>query len=111
MTVFRGTRAGLTTKALVRRHGVAAIQGERSLIGLLAASGYHVHPPVGAASLRERPKYKGGYTVFRYGSQNASGIDAIQLEFGRALRDDPRLADDVADALAVFMQQHGLLQR
>ena len=108
-TVFRGTRAGLTATALVRRHGAAALSGERSLVGLLAAGGYQVHPEVGAASMREHPKFAGGYTVFTYGSQNPTGIDAIQLEFGKTLRADPRLAERVADALAAFMRGHGML--
>src|SRR4051812_26756367 len=32
-TTFRGTRAGLTVKALVQKHGLEAIQGEKSILG------------------------------------------------------------------------------
>lgn len=108
-TLFRGTRAGLTARSLLARHGPAALQGPQSLIGLLAAKGYTVHPAVGAASLAEDPRFAGGYTVATYGSQQAGGIDAIQLEFGLQQRQSPQLADDLADALAGFLRAHGYL--
>lgn len=76
-TTFRGTRGGLTAKALLARSGAAALQGEKSIIGVLASMGYQVNPVVGAESLREDPRFAGGYTVFNYGSQHADGIDAI----------------------------------
>ncbi|MDH4390705.1 MAG: N-formylglutamate amidohydrolase [Aquabacterium sp.] len=109
--LFRGTRAGLTTQALLARHGPAALQGPESLIGQLAARGYIVHPAVGTDSLREDPRYAGGYTVFTYGSQHPDGIDAIQLEFGAQQRRSPQLTDDVADALLVFLTRHGYLPK
>ncbi len=108
-TTFRGTRAGLTTKTLLERFGPAALQGEKSITGALAARGYPVHPAVGAESLREDPRYAGGYTVATYGSHQPQGIDAIQLEFGRNHRANTRLAEDLADALVVFMTQYELL--
>jgi N-formylglutamate amidohydrolase len=108
-TTFRGTRAGLTAKALLGRFGSAALQGERSITGVLAAKGYLVNPTVGADTLREDPRFSGGYTVFNYGSQNPEGIDAIQLEFGKNHRASERLAEDLAEALFVFMTQYGLL--
>jgi len=106
--VLRGTRAGLTTKRLVDRFGTKAIQGGDSLIGLLAAKGYKVYPAVDAASLTEMQGYTGGFTVFHYGSQNAAGIDAIQLELGRNLRNSARFAEDLAEALVKFMDKYGL---
>jgi N-formylglutamate amidohydrolase len=108
-TIFRGTRAGLTTQRLLQRFGAAALQGERSLIGLLAARGYQVHPGVGAEHLREDPRYAGGHTVATYGSHHAHGVDAIQLEFGKNTRARPQLAADVADALLEFMRHHAML--
>ena len=108
---FRGTRGGLTAKALLGRSGTAALQGERSIIGLLAARGYRVHPAPGTDDLREDSRFSGGYTVFSYGSHRPEGIDAIQLEFGRYHRTTRRLAADFADALVVFMQEYGLLAR
>ena len=108
-TTFRGTRAGLTATSLLGRFGPAALQGEHSIIGVLAAKGYTVHPAPGTASLQEDPRYAGGYTVFHYGSQNPQGIDAIQFEFGKQHRDNARLPDDLAEALIVFMTRHGLM--
>ena len=108
-TTFRGTRAGLTTQALLARHGPAALQGPHSLIGLLAARGYTVHPAIGSDSLREDARYAGGYTVFSYGSHRPDGIDAIQLELGQLQRQNPQLPQDLADALVAFLGQHGYL--
>lgn len=103
-TTFRGTRAGLTARALLRRFGPSALQGGNSITGVLAARGYQVNPETDAASLREDPRYAGGYTVFTHGSQHAEGIDAIQLEFGASQRANPKLADDLSDALLIFLR-------
>ncbi|MBI4526239.1 MAG: hypothetical protein HY695_20775 [Deltaproteobacteria bacterium] len=105
-TIFRGTRAGLTVKSLIARHGVAAVQGEQSITGLLETKGYRVMPSMASRSLREDSRFAGGYTVFTYGSHRPGGIDAIQLEFGRAYRGMSSLADDLADALLIFMNRY-----
>jgi len=110
-TTFRGTRGGLTAKALLARFGQSALQGEKSITGVLATRGYQVNPAVGAETLREDPRFAGGHTVFTYGSQHPEGIDAIQLEFGRNHRANPRLADDLTEALIVFMNEYGLLSK
>jgi N-formylglutamate amidohydrolase len=110
-TTFRGTRAGLTAKTLVSRYGQTSLQGEKSITGVLAARGYSVNPPVGAETLREDPRFSGGYTVFNYGSQRPEGIDAIQLEFGKNQRVNERLAEDLAEALIVFMTHYKLLPK
>ena len=110
-TTFRGTRAGLTASRLVQRFGPSSLQGRHSLLGLLAAQGYQVDPVPDAPSLREDPRFSGGHTVFTYGSHRPEGIDAIQLEFGRQHRADPRLAEHLAAALVGFMSHHGLIDR
>jgi len=110
-TTFRGTRAGLTAKALVARFGPSAIQGDKSVIGVLASKGYAVHPSPGTDSLREGSRFTGGYTVFTYGSHRPEGIDAIQLEFGRDHRANPGLAEDLADALVTFLTQFEFLHK
>jgi N-formylglutamate amidohydrolase len=110
-TTFRGTRSGLTTKALLGKHGQASLQGDKSITGVLAAKGYQVNPPVGAETLREDPRFVGGYTVATYGSQRPEGIDAIQLEFGKNHRVNDRLAEDLAEALIVFMTEYALLPK
>ena len=94
---------------MLGRFGPASLQGAKSIIGILAAKGYQVNPSVDADSLREDPRFSGGYTVFHYGSQRPEGIDAIQLEFGKNHRARERLAEDLAEALIVFMTQYELL--
>ncbi len=105
-TIFRGTRAGLTATALLKRSGVEALQGEGSLIGLLQRKGYKVFPPVGSTDLKEDRRYDGGYTVFAYGSNNPGGIDAIQLEFGKRVREKPGLAEDLAESILAFTRKY-----
>ena len=109
--IFRGTQDGVTTTALLKRFGATVLSGEKSILGVLEAKGYQVHPPVAANTLKEDPRFLGAYTVHAYGSHRPLGIDAIQLEFGARIRKQPRLPQDVADALHTFMRQHGLLSR
>jgi N-formylglutamate amidohydrolase len=110
-TTFRGTRSGLTVKALLQGKGRACVQGPQSIIGVLAAKGYAVNPAVDTESLQEDPRFSGGYTVLTYGSQHPEGIDAIQLEFGKAHRANDKLADDLAEALLTFMTRCGVLAK
>jgi N-formylglutamate amidohydrolase len=109
--VFRGTRSGLTVRRLVERFGPAALQGPNSLTGALAARGYRIDPAQGGTRLDEGPWFVGGHTVSAYGSHRPEGIDAIQLEFGRALRAQSRTASDVADALADFLRTYAGVRR
>ena len=110
-TTFRGTRAGLTVKALVQKHGLDAIQGEKSILGGLAAKGYNVNPSIGSASPEEDRRYAGGHTVFLYGSQRPQGIDAIQLEFGKNHRNSWNLAEHFSEAIAAFLTHYGYLAK
>ena len=111
ITTFRGTRSGLTAKALLIRAGQACLQGEKSITGVLAGKGYAVNPSVGAETLKEDSRFLGGYTVIKYGSQHAEGIDAIQLEFGKSHRSNERLAEDLAEALVVFLTECGFIPK
>lgn len=110
-TTFRGTRAGLTTESLLSRFGPSALQGDKSITGVLATRGYQVHPTTGADTLREDSRFAGGYTVFSYGSNRPAGMDAIQLEFGKEHRTNPRLAQDLTESLLVFMTEYGLIPK
>lgn len=110
-TTFRGTRAGLTAQALVRRAGGAALQGEKSITGVLSAKGYSVFPGVDATSLQEDARFSGGFTVATYGSHKPEGVDAIQLEFAKRHRTNRHLAEDLADALVIFMTEYGYLKK
>ncbi len=86
--VMRGTQNGRTVARLIARAGVPAVTGANGIFGGLAANGLDVFPsndvaPEGSA---ENRGFNGGYTVSTYGSQNADGIDAVQMEFGTRYR-------------------------
>lgn len=110
--VCRGTLNGRTVTLLRQRFGWAAVNGKWSVLGQMERRGYVVRPggrdPDDA---REDPKYAGGHIVTTYGSHTGYGIDAIQLEFGTALRSRDRgrcarTAKDLAWAVAVFHDEY-----
>ncbi len=106
-TLVRGTRDGKTVKALLARAGEEAVVGSKSVFGALGDLGYKTDPPRGAPFVqRENPSFEGGYIVATYGSHAKDGIDAIQIEIGRRLREDKaareKLARDLAAAIAKF---------
>ncbi|MEP3477787.1 MAG: hypothetical protein ABJZ55_00930 [Fuerstiella sp.] len=106
--IFRGTQNGKTTKHLVKRFGVEALQGKASLFGQLAAAGFPVIPDVGSTDL-EHSAYDGGYTVVTHGSLSGGTIDAIQLELGRHLRvpgANIKTADQLAKAIIAFSEKY-----
>jgi N-formylglutamate amidohydrolase len=108
-TVYRGTSNGLTTSSLRSRFGDAAHTGVRSMLGLLAAKSWSVHPsPFGA---KEQAGFTGGHIVRTYGSHRADGIDAIQLEFGADYRTSARrsqtakvLADVIEEYSSIYLK-------
>jgi N-formylglutamate amidohydrolase len=110
-TTFRGTRAGLTAKTLVQKHGIEAIQGEKSILGGLASKGYNVNPSPGSESPEEDRRFAGGHTVYSYGSHRPQGIDAIQFEFGKNQRASWSLAENFAEAIATFLTHYGYLAK
>ncbi|MBX3650109.1 MAG: N-formylglutamate amidohydrolase [Burkholderiales bacterium] len=108
--ILRGTRYGSTVQALLARAGAPAITGPDSVFGRFAAMGYAILPGNNAAPTEriEAKNYAGGHTVDLYGSHREQGIDAMQLEFGRDLRNGPRLeqtAKDSAQAIAAFYER------
>ena len=107
-TVFRGTNDGRTVSHLLKRSGQPALTGPESIFGVFAAKGYAVNPAIGSTD-REDRRYNGGYIVATYGSRAGGSVDAIQLEFGTALRARARLdrtADDLADAVVRFAKTY-----
>ena len=105
--IFRGTRHGKSVAHLVRRFGQEALTGPHSILGQLALGGYKILPDPSGKDHESR--YSGGHTAETYGSHRATGIDAIQLEFGtrfRARDNVDRTAADVAAAIRVFAQQY-----
>ena len=108
--ICRGTRYGSTVTHLTRQYGVDALIGPNSILGRLETSGYEVFPPnVPPREGDEFPCYDGGYTVLEYGSHHDDGIDALQLEIGRSIREDgpPReFVEALAEAIAVFYEEY-----
>jgi N-formylglutamate amidohydrolase len=108
--ILRGTRYGNTVQALLARAGAPAITGPDSVFGRFAALGYRIVPLNDTAPTDrvEARNYIGGYTVDTYGSNRSDGIDAMQLEFGRDLREGAALettAKDTAQAIAAFYER------
>ena len=110
-TVFRGTRGGLTVKALLQRHGMEAVQGDKSILGGLYAKGYNVSPTIGSPSLEEDRRFDGGYTVGTCGSHQPGGIDAIHLEFGKSQRERGNLPENVAQSVSDFLMHYKYVAR
>src|SRR5690606_37526067 len=111
-TIYRGTRSGRTVSSLLERHGVAALEGPGSLMGILADKGYTVAPPPAAEGQgpATETRFTGGHIVVAHGSGDGGTIDAIQLEFGSTLRARTKLqqtAADVAEAIRVFSEHFG----
>ena len=105
--VHRGTRNGTTAAALVRTHGPAALIGTNSIFGALQGKGYKVFPPnTPIGDPPEDRRFNGGYTVHTYGSGNADGIDAIQIEIGRNLRTDSSFVAALGEAIIVFYRSY-----
>lgn len=109
-SILRGTRHGITVTRLLARAGALAVTGPDSVFGQFAAMGYSIVPSndTSPTDQVEVDRYTGGHTVGIYGSHNADGIDAMQLEFGRNLREHSVIdqsAKDTARAIAVFYER------
>lgn len=109
-SILRGTRHGLTVPKLLGRAGEIGVTGQDSVFGQFAALGYRIAPSNHAdpSDRVETRNYTGGHTVERYGSHSTDGVDAMQLEFGRNLRNRDiieRTAKDTAKAIVMFYQR------
>ncbi len=109
--ICRGTNDGRTVERLIERYGWGAITGRDGLLGGLQRRGYTILPDCqdrpNSPNNREVPQFRGGYIVRTYSGE--WGIDAVQLEVGVQYRQDGRwrrLADDLADAVAVFAESY-----
>lgn len=108
--LIRGTRNGQTVSSMRQRFGEQSYLGDDSLFGYLRGEFSAVLP-----ELQQRETlYSGGYIVKSYGSHNAGGIDAIQIEIGRHLRDTVHerryLAKQLAAAILQQMTVIGLYE-
>ena len=109
--VMRGTQNGRTVERLLARAGAGAVTGPNGMFGQLEADGFAVFPandvPPGGTS--ENAGFNGGYTVGTYGSHNANGIDAVQMEFGSKYRQNAavdKAARDAGKAIAAFYEAY-----
>jgi N-formylglutamate amidohydrolase len=108
--VHRGTRNGSTVTRLLKTHGPEALVGPTSVFGVVQHRGYTVFPPnTPLGTPPEDRRYGGGFTVQTYGSGKPDGIDAIQVEVGRALRTDAAFIASLGDGIVAFYRAY--LQR
>jgi N-formylglutamate amidohydrolase len=86
--LMRGTQNGRSIARLLARAGAPAMTGPNGLFGQLEADGFEVFPAndVPPDGTSENGGFNGGYTLTAYGSHNADGIDAVQMEFGSRYR-------------------------
>ncbi len=105
-TVFRGTNHGKTVTLLKQRFGEKAHNGPESFFGLLEKMGVKGYTEKNG---KERAGFTGGFIVQTFGSHQANGIDAIQLEFGSNYRKRDaieQVASQIADAIADYHQRY-----
>jgi N-formylglutamate amidohydrolase len=103
--IFRGTQDKNTVERLLKKCGNDALNGPDSILGYLSNEKYGIYPPVLSIDHLEDAAYNGGFTVFSYGSHSATGIDAIQLEFGSDFRKRENIvhtAKAIANAIIAF---------
>jgi N-formylglutamate amidohydrolase len=94
--IFLGTADGQTLARLLQADPLAPFR-RRSLRGYLQAAGLAVSPPQPGP---EVPKLSGGFSVRTYGSSNADGLDAMQLEIITPQRTDPDKRQALSEVLA-----------
>jgi N-formylglutamate amidohydrolase len=105
--IYRGTRDLKSVTLLKDRFGKVAVTGEKSLLGQLVKRNFIIIP--GNDGDEKETKFNGGHITNSYGSHTASGIDAMQLEFGGDCRAKAKLdktADDLTAALEVFAKEY-----
>jgi len=90
--VYLGTLNGESISSLLKRDPLA-LKRQRSLPGLLRKAGYVV-------SAKVPETIRGDFSLETYGSSNADGIDAIQIEIEATLRTEAAKRDLFIDDLA-----------
>lgn len=104
--VVRGTRNGASLTRMIRDHGVASVTGSSSLFGSLKKAGYRIIPDPKEGELGDETFFNGGFIVDHYGSHQADGVDAIQVEIGRFRNDSTtKFARDFAAAISSSYRQ------
>jgi N-formylglutamate amidohydrolase len=100
--VYLGTLNGEAISGLKSRDSLA-MSRRRSMPGLLREAGY-------AVSAKIPETLRGDFTLETYGSSNADGIDAIQIEIESKLRTDPSkrnvFIEDLAYAISSLIARY-----
>ena len=100
--VYLGTLNGQAISSLLSRDSLA-MSRKRSLPGLLREAGYVV-----SAKIPET--LRGDFTLETYGSSNADGVDAIQIEIESTLRTDASkrevFIEDLAYAISSLVARY-----
>jgi N-formylglutamate amidohydrolase len=95
--VYLGTDNGQTVARLLAADP-NALWRPCSLRRFLEAAGHVVSPQ--QRDVPETPAVSGGFTVRTYGSSNADGLDAMQVEIDDALRNNPDERNALIEVLA-----------
>jgi hypothetical protein len=95
--LYLGTADGQTVARLLQVDQ-EALWRPRSLRGFLTSAGRIVSPK--QPNIPEAPALSGGYTVRTYGSSNADGLDAIQIEIASSLRNNVAEREALIEELA-----------
>lgn len=112
-----GSRSASSISSIARTSAAgdsygAMHNGPNSLGGMLVAAGLRAIPsPDEHAPKDDEEYYTGAYNTERHGSSRGGTIDAVQLELpvvaiGDKLRDQERVAGQVARALARYLERH-----
>lgn len=101
VTVYRGTKNGLTVTRLRSRFTDEAHTGPESFFGLLKNEGWTVFPD--PFDGKEQSGFTGGYIVQTYGSHRGSGLEAIQLEFGSRYRTESEREKTASELVDVIL--------
>jgi N-formylglutamate amidohydrolase len=109
--LIRGTHNGKTITKLLARAGVDALTGTTGLYGQLEANGFVVFPAntVPLEGKSENAGFLGGFTLYKYGSNNPTGIDAVLFEFGSDYRKKSEIESTINRAgksIAAFYERY-----
>ncbi|MBL8819284.1 MAG: N-formylglutamate amidohydrolase [Planctomyces sp.] len=106
VTVYRGTKNGLTVTRLREHFSEEAHSGPNSFFGLLKNEGWTVFPD--PLEGKEQAGFTGGYIVQTYGSHRGNGLEAIQLEFGSRYRTESARVRTAEQLVNVIVQWKSL---
>jgi N-formylglutamate amidohydrolase len=105
--LYFGDRDGLTIQSLTTKYGTDILNNIKGLVTQLVLKEYEVYPRLGKPT---PASVFGGYTVRTYGSHNADGIDAEQIEIHYRIRSDAskreQFTRDFSECLIAFIDEY-----